>query len=152
MSRITKRHRKTEVPMVPACPLLTMPPCSGPLLGKRHVSCCRGLQSLPGQWEGSSWPRAKPSAAEITAWPGESPCLLCRHQPWRASPTLPPAHPHPQCWTSELPCTCVARHPSWVRTSLHAEGATALLQVLGPREADVPLCLASRVATGTCSS
>lgn len=43
---------------------------------------------------------------------GESPSLPCRNQPWRAAPTLPLGCPHPQHWTSQLPCTFVTRRPS----------------------------------------
>lgn len=69
----------------------------------------------------------------FSSWLGESTSLLCGHQPWRASPTLPPLHPHPQHWTSWPLCTCATRCPPWVKTSLHAEGATTFLQMLSPR-------------------
>lgn len=77
-SRTMKRHEKTEVSMVPTCPLLAMPLCT---LGKRHVSCCGGLKSLPRWWEHSSWPGVKPSVPEVNVWLGENPSLLCRHRP-----------------------------------------------------------------------
>lgn len=94
-SRIAKRHGKTEAPTVPACPLLSMPPCSGPLRGKRHVSLGGDPRPLLGRWEGSSWPRAKPSAPGRTGRVGEDPSLLCGHQPRRPSLTLVPSASSP---------------------------------------------------------
>lgn len=104
-----------------------------PLRRKRHVSLGGDPRPLLGGWEGSSWPRAKPSAPERTGRVGENP--LCRAGTSPADPHRHwcPARPHPQRWTSRLPCACGTRPPGWVRTALHAGEAPALLQALHPQ-------------------
>lgn len=85
---------------------------STPLLGKRHVSCFWGSQSLSGRWERSSWPGAKPSAPEIMCWLGESP-----GPPGCAG--ISPGETHQCCHQCALThsgghlssCTHTSRHP-----------------------------------------
>lgn len=132
MSRMIKRHRKMEVLMVPACPVLAMAFCSAPLQqqtrqllqGPTATPCMVGREQLA-QGEAFS------SRDNLLA--GREPLAAAQATALESLTNTATSAPSPTELDTLATLWCVIRCPSWVRTSLLTEGATALLQVLGNR-------------------